>query len=253
MPRKPPMPAKLRQRAKAAKERHQTRPIAPEIEITAKANGWSYGNPYRPADELAWCALLLEAFGTRQSGVADVFISHLAGLCSSQWDQTAAAWRPNEHELRTAIAMVQSLAPRNEGEAALAAQAVAVHFATMKLAHNLAGRSCPDSRALAALAALSKAYVRQLEAMQALKGRKVSRQKITVRYEKHDHKHVHVHHEGGSAEFGGRVHEPRTAPAGEYEGSATLPRQNPKLVVVPVPSLEGEEALPEARRKIGNA
>lgn len=40
-------------------------------------------------------------------------------------------------------------------------------------------------------------YVKQLEAMQQLKGRKVSRQKITVRNERHVHHHQHVHVEGG--------------------------------------------------------
>lgn len=41
-------------------------------------------------------------------------------------DEKARAWRPNEDELQTALALVQSLAPRNEAEAALAAQAVAI-------------------------------------------------------------------------------------------------------------------------------
>lgn len=229
MPRKPTMPVKLRQRAEAAKERHQSRPIAPEIEITAEAGGWSYGNPYRPADELAWCSLMFEAFGTRQSGVADVFVNHLARLCSSHWDDAAGASRPNEHELRTAIAMVQSLAPRNEAEAALAAQAVAVHFATMKLAHNLAGRSHPDSRTLAALAALSRAYVRQLEAMQALKGKKISRQKITVRNERHVHQHIHVN--GGGPNAGGQPYGPHATVAEEH---TSLPSAHATGVVVPM-------------------
>ena len=230
--RKPAMPVKLRQRAKAAKERHQARPIAPEVEITAEPGGWSYGNPYRPADELAWCSLMFEAFGTRQRGVADVFVNHLARLCSSQWDEKARAWRPDESELQTAIALVQSLAPRNEAEAALAAQAVAIHFATMKLAHNLAGRSNPDARTLSSLAALAKAYVRQLEAMQALKGRKVSRQKITVRNERHVHHHQHVHVDRGVPSSGGQPHGPHAALA---EPSTALSRTHSTGVVVPMP------------------
>lgn len=229
MPRKPTMPVKLRQRAKAAKERHQARPIAPEIEITADADGWSYGNPYRLADELAWCSLMFEAFGTRQSGVANVFVNHLANLCSTRWDDSAKAWRPNEDELRTAIAMVQSLAPRNEAEAALAAQAVAVHFATMKLAQHLAGLSNADSRTLAALAALSKAYVRQLEAMQTLKGRKVSRHKITVRNERHVHYHHHAQRRG--SEIGGQPYGPHATVTEEH---ASLPSPHATGVVVPM-------------------
>lgn len=244
MPRRPVMPAKLRERARAATERHQGRPIAPDVHVTAEEGRWSYSNPYRAADELAWCALLFEAFGTRQRGVADVFVNHLARLCSAQWDETAQAWRPNEHELQTAIALVQSLAPRNEAEAALAAQAVAIHFATMKLAHHVAGRSNPDARTLASLAALAKAYVKQLEAMQQLKGRKVSRQKITVRNERHVHHHQHVHVDRGEPDFGGQPH---ASYGGKTTPRAPLPSLGSVGSVVPFPGGEGEARLPNAR------
>ena len=126
-------------------------------------------------------------------------------------DEKAQAWRPNEDELQTALALVQSLAPRNEAEAALAAQAVAIHFATMKLAHNLAGRSNPDGRTLSSLAALAKAYAKQLETMQQLKGRRVSRHKITVRNERHVHQHQHIHVDGGVPCSGGQPHGPHAA------------------------------------------
>ncbi|MDQ3458596.1 MAG: hypothetical protein M3498_04700, partial [Deinococcota bacterium] len=108
------------------------------------------------------------------------FINHLARLCSSSWDETAGRWRPNEFELQTAIAIVQGMKPKNEPQAALAAQAVAVHFATMKVGARVAGMSYPDPRTIAALAALGKVYAGQLETMQKLKGKKTTRQRITV-------------------------------------------------------------------------
>ncbi|MEG3154462.1 hypothetical protein [Sphingomonas sp. RB1R13] len=237
------MPAKLRQKAQVATARHQARPIAPDVQITADEGKWSYGNPYQAADERAWCALMFEAFGTRQRDVANVFVNHLARLCSTQWDETAQAWRPNENELQTAIALVQSLAPRNEAEAALAAQAVAIHFATMKLAHHVAGRSNPDARTLASLAALAKAYVKQLEAMQQLKGRKVSRQKITVRNERHVHHHQHVHAAGDARNLGGQSHATNS-----FVECTPMPGKGSLGSVVPFSGAEGQARLSNARR-----
>jgi hypothetical protein len=106
---KRPMPTKLRAQARAAVERHQARPITPEVAVIVTPSSWSYSNPYRASDELGWCAMLFEAFGTRQRSVADVFINHLAQLCSTAWDAEARAWRPNQSELQTAIAIVRSM------------------------------------------------------------------------------------------------------------------------------------------------
>lgn len=250
--RKPAMPAKLRAKGEAAIERHQRRPIAPDVAMTAKDGEWSYGSPYSASDELAWCALLFEAFGTRQTSVANVFVNQLAQLCSSHWDEDAHAWRPDEQQLQTAIALVQSLAPKDVAQAALAAQAVAIHFATMKLAHSFIKHSWTDARSMASLAALGKTYVRQLEAMQGLKGKRTSRQRITVSYERHNHNHQHVHVAGGSAEFGGQAH---ATHSGCNEQSTALPSYNAAGSIVSFPGCEGQAGLPDARgrKRIGSA
>ena len=253
--RKPAMPAKLRERGAAAVVRHQGRPIAPEVEMTAAEGKWSYGSPYRPADELAWCALLYEAFGTRQRAVANVFVTQLAQLCSSTWDDEAQAWRPDEQQLQTAIALVQSLAPKDEAQAALAAQAVAIHFATMKLAHSVIKHSWTDARSMASLAALGKTYVRQLEAMQGLKGKRVSRQRITVKNERHMHNHQHVHVAGGARKNGGQAHEGNERRDGGDGVDPTVRGQDAAGNVVPLCGSERTLALPQARRgeRIGRA
>jgi len=250
---KPAMPAKLRARADRATARLQSRPIAPDIELTTNPGGWDYANPYLDEDEDAWVALLCEAFGTRQEAVAYAFINHLAMLCSVQWTESPRAWRPNEYELRLALAIVQSLDPRNEAEAALAAQAVAVHLSTMKVGRLLGTMTSVDTRTAATLAALAKVYAGQLETMQKLKGRKTSRQRITVSYEKHVHTHQHAHLEGGPAPHsGGQAQEPsdyrnggnnRGSPLVEHEFCPALPGPDSSGVVVPMPRKQGKGSL----------
>jgi hypothetical protein len=246
------MSKKLRDQAAKAKGRHQRRKIAPDVEVTIGEQGWSYGNPYRGSDELAWCSLFFEAFGTRQGRVANTFINHLARLCQSKFDRQQGHWAPNEDELATAIALVQSFKPRNEAEAAMAAQAVALHFTAMKVGRQLADHDYADPRTASSLARLSQAYAQQIETLHKLKGRKTSRQKITVSYEKHEHKHVHFDG-GGSDDFGGRVHDPRRTQIGEHAGCAALPRPNSKVVPLPVSRDQGQEALSASRRKVGSA
>ena len=246
---KPKMPAKLRAQAATAIKRHQSRPITPEVAVTVDDGGWSLTSPYSNLDDLSWAALLFEAFGTRQRAVADVFINHLARLCSTAWDGTV--WRPDEGELQAAIAIVRSVAPKNESQAALAAQAVAIHFTTMKVATNLAGRSAPDARTVAALASLGKAFSQQLETMQKLQGKRTSRQRITVKNERHIHNHQHVHVTGGGEEIGGQPHE-----ANECRASRDGPRSEVRSQDAPRHLLSlcrdaGSLSLPQARGSKG--
>ena len=65
---KPKMPAKLRAQAATAIERHQSRPITPDVSVTADAGGWSYASPYSASDELGWCALIRELWHPAASG-----------------------------------------------------------------------------------------------------------------------------------------------------------------------------------------
>jgi hypothetical protein len=193
--------------------------------------------------------LFYEAFGTRHGNVANTFLNHLSRLCSTQFDQEQGAWVPNADELLTAIAMVQSQKPRNEAEAALAAQAVALHFAAMKVGRHIAAMTYPDSRTIASLARVGKAFSGNLETMQKLKGRKTARQRITVHHERHIHHHQHVHVEGGASNSGGQAHAPMGARSDEHEPLAALRGTHQTGKVVLLPCREGEDALPVARRR----
>ncbi|MEO8926404.1 MAG: hypothetical protein ABI306_04500 [Caulobacteraceae bacterium] len=146
------------------------------------------------ADREAWEIQLYDAFGTRSAKVIGLFLDQLSHLCRE--DAPNGPWRPNEAELNAMIGMVNGVRPRNEIEAALAAQMVAVHLLTMRSAHHaLRHEDWLDPIKAAVVAKLARTFAQQCDTLNRLKGR-VGKQTIRVRYERHDHKHVHVG-EGG--------------------------------------------------------
>jgi hypothetical protein len=246
-----PMKPMLQELGEAAIARMWTRPATPDIGVAECDGGWTFHSPYQPEHAEQWEALLLDAFATRSAATFEMFTSQLSRLCSQSWDDKAGVWLPNERELVAAIQIVRSMAPRNEAEAALAAQAVAVHFATMKLGEHL--RSYADPRTVAIMAKAARTYASQVETMDRLKGRKVARQKITVRHEKHIHQHQHVHFERGGSDYGGRPDGTDIAGTGrtaeELAGCAALPGPaQASAGAVPLACGEGQAGLPAPRR-----
>src|SRR5262245_57896230 len=163
---------------------------------------------------------------------------------------------PNSWELRGAIQIVRSTKPRNEAEACLAAQMVAVHLMQMKLSAQALKHSWPEPRTCAIAGKLARTYAMQLETMAKLKGRG-SCQRITVRkFSQHEHKHIHLHQ--GSTENGNQPHEPRgTGSAasnaiGEATSGGALPRPDASRYPLPMPSSSGAAEMPAARRSARN-
>ena len=144
--------------------------------------------------------------------------------------------------------MVSSIKPKNEMEAALAAQMVAVHMMTMAVAERcLRVYACADPHLAAVASKLARTFAMQTEALGKLKGRKTSRQKITVSYEKHEHRHVHVRR--GEEEIGSQPH----AKDGDAPVAALL-SQDTTGTALPLASSEGEGGVPNARRqRVGSA
>lgn len=250
---KPELPQVFVDLADKAIRAHQRRQATPELQIANKDGRWWVDSPYRDQDEDRWTALLFDAFGTRSGAAFDVFICQLAALCSVEWNDRTKAWHPNEQELIAAIQILRSVKPRNEAEACLAAQMVAVHLMQMKLAAQVMKRDWPDPRASAIAGKLARTYVIQLDAMTRLKGRG-SRQRITVRkHSKHEHKHIHLH-QGGN-ENGNQPHGPRRSRDAEINSidqlgeSQALPSPDPMWGCLPMPGREGEEPLPATRRR----
>ena len=82
----------------------------------------------------------------------------------------------------------------------------------------------------------------QTEALAKLQGRKTSRQKITVSYEKHEHKHIHI--DRGEEENGGQPH------AQEADAPVT-PLLSDDTARSSLPSASGQRqaSVPDARRR----
>ncbi len=207
---KPPMPANLEAQAAQARARHERRHANPGVAIEIEKVtefGYRLESPHR--DTEAWQAMICDALGTRSEATALTFLHHLVQLCDQNWHPDdkdgGGEWVPDECQLNMILNMVASIRPKNEMEAALAAQMVAVHMMTMSVAERcLRVYACADPHLAAVASKLARTFAVQSETLAKLQGRKTSRQKITVSYERHDHQHVHVHR--GEEEIGGQPH-----------------------------------------------
>ena len=203
-----PTPGPYRQSVEKAKRRSLARSHGPVMD--GDETGWK-----SPFDDIAadWHWMVLDAFGTRSHAVAGVFINSLVDLCRGEWN--GEAWIPEPAEMTHILHIIAAHKPKNEAQAALAAQSVALHIVTMKLAGH-ASRHISDTRSLSALAQLAKASAMQVQAMATLQGKsRTAKQRITVTKEQHVHHHQHIHAEtpGGGSGNGGNSHASRAEPS----------------------------------------
>lgn len=253
---KPPMPSGLKARTTEAERRVEQRPLNPGVAIDERPGPLLFTSPH--SDDAAWQRQITDAFGSNSYSIAQTFLRQLGEMCSPVF--MGERMVPDELELNALLGFVNSLRPENEIQAALAAQMVAVHIATMRMAAQSLRGGRVDKLSANVMSRLSSTFASQCEALDRLKGRR-GRQEINVRYERHDHKHVHVG--GGGFETGSQAHAPRPltsedsginehpsgAPTGEHERSAAVPRQDPVGRRLPCTSGEGTQALPDARRR----
>lgn len=127
-------------------------------------------------------------------------------------------------------------------EASLAAQMVAVHLLTMKLA----ARSIKydyDTRTAAAAGKLARTFTLQLEALQSLRGkRKTVKQSITVRKDLHQHVHYDRGEAGSEGQTQGRL-------ARTVDQCAALRGPEPGRDAVPLSCNEGQGTMQAPRRR----
>jgi hypothetical protein len=129
------------------------------------------------------------------------FILQLKGLVAESSDDQADRWKPNETELNAALAFVAGIKPRNEAEAALAAQMVVVHWMQMRLSRQAMRYGSVDVNTAAVAGKMARTYTMQLDALAKIRGKQSSsRQTIKVRKELHQHVHYHHHGEGEEVE-----------------------------------------------------
>lgn len=237
-----PEPAdELRQWEEGAERRASARPYPPGVMLEpAGMDEEHWTAPHN--DPSLWTLQLAEAFGTRSRAVMATFMGQLEALCApSHWDEEANQWRIDENQFSAALAIVNSVKPRNEIEAALAAQMVAIHLLTMKVSAR-AVKYEGDTRTAATAAKLARAFTDQMGALKAHRRRgRTSKQTITVRKELHQH----IHYHRGEGKDDGQPHERDEAPA--HECSA-LPSPKPSGEAMPLSGGEGKEAVQAPRR-----
>lgn len=239
----------LRKWEQDAERRMFNRPFPPNVILEPAGmdkEHWTSAH----SDPGLWQLQLADAFGTRSAAVVEFFFGQIHELCGrSIWDDEAQQWRISETDFSAMLAIINSHKPRNEIEAMLAAQMVAVHLLTMKVAER-AIRWPHEIRTVSNVAKLANAFSQQMETMQAVKGRRRStRQSIKVSKELHQHVHYHDHR--GGKKNNGRPHE-------RDDGTAAgIDDQRPALSsadtggnVVPLSGHEGKGALPETRGQV---
>jgi hypothetical protein len=213
-----PFPEGLPALADEARSRIAARSCPPRIRIEKKEAGWEFSCPYGDEHGSDWFVLLADAFGTRHHSVVEHFLNRLIKLLpDGEWNDEGRFWYPDENALNTALAVISSMRPENEGQAAHAAQLVALDLSHAKLAEHINRSSYADPRAIAILAKTTRAYGDGLSRLAKLQGKiqpRVVNQTIEV------HKHEHVHFTGGVSPNGGQPH---GAAGSEAASRAALP------------------------------
>jgi len=239
----PDVPPELRQWEKLADKRAHARPFPPGIIL--EPAGFDEERWTAPHSDLdLWTLQLADAFGTRSRAVITTFMRQLEALCGkSHWDDEAKQWRIDEHEFSAALAIVNAVKPRDEMEAALAAQMVALHLLTMKVAAR-AIRYEYDNQTSATAAKLARTFTMQMAELRAGRTkRQTARQSIKVRKELHQH--VHYHDARGAGESNGQPHGRATRAA---DKCAALPCPDAGGESVPLSRTEGKDPVQTSRR-----
>lgn len=230
-------PATYRKSLEKAQARTLKRDHGPVMTVDPETTALT--SPFSEAEE-EWRWMVIDTFGTRSHQVANVFLQHLSVLCAAAWNDAARCWVPNEDELTAVLHIVAAHRPKNEAEAALAAQIAATHMITMKVAKHAYNHPY-DSRTVSSYAKLAKAAASQVETMSGLKGkRRTTRQLINVVHEKHIHHHQHVHVGGAKKDEdqsdATQSRQPRIARADPAEGCSAVSGQDEERRVVSLKS-----------------
>jgi len=259
---KPLMPEIMKASAAKAIKRHQQRLLSPSVAVEVVKAGEPYVVASPHQDSAAWEAMVCDALGTRSVSTAQTFLYQLTQLCSQNWHPAEVEgedgqWCPDEGELNMILNMVAGIKPRNELEAAQAAQMVAVHLMTMRMSASALSGAVVAPQDAAIAGKLARTFVMQADGLARLRGRKpTTRQTITVRQEKHVHQHIHL--EGGASGNGEQCHDDNGGSRAraeratvQLEGCTSLPGPEQGGDVVRLSNCAGEEGLSLSRREGG--
>lgn len=234
-----PEPAQeLRDWEKQARARAHSRPYPPGIILEpAGFDEEHWTAPHNDID--LWTLQLADALGTRSLAVISAFMGQIEALCGKQgWDEEARQWRLDENEFSAALAMVNSIKPKNEIEAAMAAQMVAVHLMQMKMSA-YAIKYVGDGKAASVAGKLARTFAQQIETLQRLRApNRTKRQSIKV--SKELHQHVHYYDARGAGKTDRQPHGPATVETAVRE---TLHSQQSIRETLPGPSRSRQKGL----------
>ena len=190
-------------REKTALNRFIAAPAAPRIKVTDGKKAPTI-KPDHPDEPLGYL-LLMEALGT-------VSLDFMNGLLSQLANAGSRGHQIDEGALNFMLSVVTGLKPKDQLEAMLAAQMVAIHMATMTFARRLAHVDTIQQQDSAerALNKLARTYAMQMETLKRY--RTGGEQKVTVQ-------HVSVS-EGGQA-IVGNVTQPAGSTAPEKPVTTT--------------------------------
>ncbi len=194
-------------------------------------------------DEALWAARLAKALGTPDTYLIEHFLNQAANVT---W-KTEAPKASNQ-----AVAAIQGIAPRDELEAMLAVQMVAVHNAAMEcLRRAMIPEQTFEGRDqnLKYATKLTRTFTAQVETLNRHRGK--GQQKVTV-------EHVHVHQggqaivghveSGGPGGAGGQRKDEEQPHALTHAPELTMSCPDPEREAVPVAGGPGAEAVPDAWR-----
>jgi hypothetical protein len=163
------------ERIAAFVRKRKTKPAPPQFSVSQPKGGPVSLAP--KAEETTSAVAMMEAFGTFSTDFANQAMSHLVNAV------TGGGVRPvDETELNAAVAAVAGIGPKDEAEAMLAVQMVAIHVATMVTLRRLKGaENIPQLEANGNLAnKLARTFASQMEALK--KYRSKGEQKVTVEH-----------------------------------------------------------------------
>lgn len=255
LPAKPSKPARSARdddelaRMRVAHARSEKRHDPVSVNATREPDG-RLGLDAPHDDGRGWLIRLGDAVGSRSDPFALGQLNHLVAMLRQE-DQAP------ETMLNAMLAAVDSVRPENEAEGALAVQMAATHhFAMACLSRAACATTIPQAEANGNLATkMLRTYTTQLEALAKL--RRGGAQKVTV-------EHVHVYQGGqaivgnvatggggGSLENGQQAHAPLDARSLAFAPVGPVLCQDAGRDEMPVAGREGEEAVPDARRREG--
>ncbi|WP_293968093.1 hypothetical protein [Sphingomonas sp.] len=214
-PRSSP-PEDIRRAGAAARVRTGKRRPSLGLAIDVTEEGYALGPPHDDQD--GWEAMLCDLFGTGSVVTATYHLGQLAQMCRTELHEQTGQNVPSHAELLAALNMVAGFRPRNEAQCAVAVGAVAMHLMMMRLATDTLSTMQIRHPDAALSAKLGRTVAMQVQTLSGLQG-KTSQQRIIVKQERHDHRHQHIHIEGGSAKINDQPHGPSSLPIDTANGT----------------------------------